>query len=112
MLDQLRQLLENGEVLIACAKQALRSPREAVLVGATNCCPCGWWGDPRQGCSCGQHRRQQYWSRITDPLLDRFDLQVSLRSESCANASTTPPGCNWLASGCNSAIQRGAAMGT
>ena len=24
-------------------------------------------------------------------MLDRFDLQVSLRSESCANASATPP---------------------
>ena len=91
VLDQLRQPLESGEVLVARAKQALRFPCEVVLVGATNPCPCGWWGDPRQGCGCGQHRRQQYWSRISGPLLDRFDLQVSLRSESCANASATPP---------------------
>ena len=41
--------------------------------------------------SCGQHRRQQYWSRISGPLLDRFDLQVPLRSESCNNPSGAPP---------------------
>ncbi len=49
VLDQLRQPLESGEVLIARAKQALRFPAETLLVGATNPCPCGWW-DPRQGC--------------------------------------------------------------
>ena len=91
VLDQLRQPLESGEVLVARAKQALHFPCEVVLVGATNPCPCGWWGDPRQGCGCGQHRRKQYWSRISGPLLDRFDLQVSLRSECFANAIATPP---------------------
>ena len=91
VLDQLRQPLESGEVLIARAKQALRFPCEAVLVGTTNPCPCGWWGDPRQGCSCGQHRRQQYWSRISGPLLDRVNLQVSLRREFCTNPSGAPP---------------------
>ena len=91
VLDQLRQPLESGEVLIARAKQALRFPAETLLVGATNPCPCGWWGDPRQGCCCGQHRRQQYWNRISGPLLDRFDLQVSLRSDACASPSSSPP---------------------
>ena len=90
VLDQLRQPLESGEVPIARAKQALHFPSETLLVGATNPCPCGWWGDPRQGCCCGQHRRQQYWSRISGPLLDHFDLQVSMRTDACANPASSP----------------------
>ena len=91
VLDQLRQPLESGEVLLARAKQSLRFPSEVLLVGATNPCPCGWWGDPRQGCGCGQHRRQQYWSRISGPLLDRFDLQVPLRSQQPDQSSPRAP---------------------
>lgn len=91
VLDQLRQPLESGEVLLARSKQSLRFPSEVLLVGATNPCPCGWWGDPRQGCGCGQHRRQQYWSRISGPLLDRFDLQVPLRNQQRGSCSAPVP---------------------
>lgn len=79
VLDQLRQPLEEGEVWISRARQRSRFPARAALVAATNPCPCGLFGDPDGACTCGEHQRQRYWSRLSGPLLDRIDLQVMVR---------------------------------
>jgi magnesium chelatase family protein len=76
VLDQLRQPLEEGEVWISRTRQRCRFPCRITLVGATNPCPCGWWGDPERACRCGEAERRRYWGRISGPLLDRLDLQV------------------------------------
>jgi len=79
VLDQLRQPLEEGEVWISRTRQRCRYPCRITLVGATNPCPCGWWGDPERACRCGEGERRRYWGRLSGPLLDRLDLQVVMR---------------------------------
>ncbi|MFM7267652.1 MAG: YifB family Mg chelatase-like AAA ATPase [Cyanobium sp.] len=79
VLDQLRQPLEEGEVWISRTRQRCRFPCRITLVGATNPCPCGWWGDPERACRCGEGERRRYWGRLSGPLLDRLDLQVVMR---------------------------------
>ncbi len=79
VLDQLRQPLEEGEVWLSRARQRSRFPCRVCLVGATNPCPCGWFGDPERACRCGEAQRLRYWSRLSGPLLDRIDLQVVVR---------------------------------
>jgi magnesium chelatase family protein len=79
VLDQLRQPLEEGEVWISRTRQRCRYPCRTTLVGATNPCPCGWWGDPERACRCGEAERRRYWGRLSGPMLDRLDLQVVMR---------------------------------
>ena len=79
VLDQLRQPLEEGEVWISRTRQRCRYPCRTTLVGATNPCPCGWWGDPERTCRCGEAERRRYWGRLSGPMLDRLDLQVVMR---------------------------------
>jgi magnesium chelatase family protein len=79
VLDQLRQPLEEGEVWISRSRQRSRFPCRVTLVGATNPCPCGWFGDPAHLCSCGEGVRRRYWGRLSGPLIDRIDLQVVMR---------------------------------
>ena len=93
VLDQLRQPLEEGEVWISRTRQRCRFPCQITLVGATNPCPCGWWGDPERACICGEAQRQRYWGRLSGPLLDRLDLQVVMRrcpSQDLAAAYRSP----------------------
>jgi len=85
VLDQLRQPLEEGAVWIHRARRRSRFPCRITLVGATNPCPCGWYGDPERACSCGEGARRRYWSRLSGPLLDRLDLQVVMRRPSCGD---------------------------
>ncbi|MEB3172710.1 MAG: YifB family Mg chelatase-like AAA ATPase [Cyanobacteriota bacterium] len=76
VLDQLRQPLESGEIWIHRARMQARFPCRITLVAATNPCPCGWFGMADNRCSCRESHRQNYWSRLSGPLLDRLDLQV------------------------------------
>ena len=82
VLDQLQQPLEDGAVQISRAHQSMVLQALITLVAATNPCPCGWHGDRDQGCRCSIRQRQQYWQRLSGPLLDRLDLQ--LRLERCS----------------------------
>jgi magnesium chelatase family protein len=78
ILDALRQPLESGTVAITRASAAVRYPARVLLVAATNPCPCGHLGDTRRACTCRPDRIERYRARLSGPLLDRIDLQVSL----------------------------------
>ncbi len=76
VLEVLRQPLEDGQVTISRAKHSIQFPAQCTLVGSTNPCPCGYYGDPITPCSCKPHQRERYWSKLSGPLLDRVDLHV------------------------------------
>jgi magnesium chelatase family protein len=77
-LEVLRQPLEDGFVSIARAAACLRFPARFLLVGALNPCPCGFAFDPQHPCRCSPQQIQRYLMRLSGPLRDRFDLQVTL----------------------------------
>jgi magnesium chelatase family protein len=76
VLNALRQPLEDGFVLIARAQGSTRYPARVQLVLAANPCPCGT-GNPAD-CTCAPMARRRYIGRLSGPLLDRIDLQVTL----------------------------------
>ncbi len=75
-LDTLRQPLEEGVVSVARRGMSVDFPASFQLLAATNPCPCGFYGDRRKPCECRPAIRWRYRSRISGPLLDRFDLIV------------------------------------
>ncbi len=78
VLEFLRQPLEDGFVTITRTRQSVRFPAQFTLVASTNPCPCGYYGDPIQPCTCSPRQRNQYWARLSGPLMDRIDLQVAV----------------------------------
>jgi magnesium chelatase family protein len=79
VLDALREPLEVGSVTLTRAHGAVRYPADVLLVAATNPCPCGQLGSPRTACRCRPDQVARYRSRLSGPLADRIDLQVTLR---------------------------------
>ena len=75
VLDALRQPLEEGRVLVCRARASVTFPAEVLLVAAMNPCPCGAEGGPGS-CRCRESARARYASRVSGPLLDRFDIRV------------------------------------
>jgi magnesium chelatase family protein len=78
VLEFLRQPLEDGLVTISRARQSVSFPAQFTLVASTNPCPCGYYGDNIQACSCAPRQREQYWAKLSGPLMDRIDLQVAV----------------------------------
>jgi len=78
VLEFLRQPLEDGYVTISRTRQSVMFPAQFTLVASTNPCPCGYFGDTIQGCTCSPRQREQYWGKLSGPLMDRIDLQVAV----------------------------------
>jgi magnesium chelatase family protein len=49
-----------------------------MLVGAMNPCPCGFWGDTAQACTCSDTAVTRYQKRLSGPLLDRIDIHLEV----------------------------------
>jgi magnesium chelatase family protein len=92
VLQALRQPLESGRVVITRAGGSVVYPCRFTLVGATNPCPCGWAGDGLRGCRCTPAAVDTYQRRLSGPLLDRIDLQVTVRRVPLETLATEPRG--------------------
>lgn len=78
VLDSLRAPLEDGVIRIARAGGVVSYPCRFSLVGAMNPCPCGFVGDAQRACRCSQRQLQAYGTKLSGPLVDRFDVQVTM----------------------------------
>lgn len=78
VINALRQPLEDGLVNITRAKGTYTFPCKVLLVGAMNPCLCGFYGSDLKECTCTEHQRRQYVSKIDGPLLDRIDMCINV----------------------------------
>ena len=84
VLDALRQPLESGQISIHRANATAHFPARFQLVLAANPCPCGQYGANEQDCSCPPNARRRYLARLSGPLLDRIDIQLTVKRVSVA----------------------------
>ncbi len=76
VLDSLREPLESGEIIISRAQGKTRFPARFQLVGALNPSPTGYY----EGSEARMNTQSilRYLSRLSGPLLDRFDMSVEI----------------------------------
>lgn len=86
-LDALRQPLENGSIAIHRSGVSATFPARFQLVLATNPCPCGDYGIRGGSCTCPPAAIRRYVGRLSGPLLDRIDIQLTLARVSVAHRS-------------------------
>jgi magnesium chelatase family protein len=79
VLESLRQPLEEKQITIARVNSHMTYPANFQLIAAMNPCRCGYFNENnnlrcRKVPLCGE----EYQSKISGPLLDRFDMHVNV----------------------------------
>jgi magnesium chelatase family protein len=77
-VEDLRQPIENREIIISRNSTFYRFPCSLMLVVATNPCSCGFNGDDRKKCSCTSREIKRYWENISGPIIDRIDMHINV----------------------------------
>ena len=77
-LEALRQPLEDGVINVSRVSGTVTYPANIMLCGSMNPCPCGNYGSAEKVCTCSPSQIVKYKAKISGPLLDRIDIQVSV----------------------------------
>lgn len=78
VLEALREPMEEGAISVSRASGTVTWPARFMMGAAMNPCPCGYAMDPKRACTCLPEARKRYQEKISGPLLDRIDIQVSV----------------------------------
>lgn len=84
-LEALRTPLESGHIELARSRAATQYPARFQLVLAANPCPCGQYGLKGMNCTCAPMTIRRYRERVSGPILDRIDIQQTLKQMSQAH---------------------------
>lgn len=87
-IEALRAPIEDKEVTISRVIASVTYPSDFVLVGAMNPCKCGWYGHESGKCKCSTDAVLKYQSKISGPILDRFDLFIEVMPVSFEDLSS------------------------
>lgn len=91
VLQMLRVPMESKTITLSRAGRTTTYPSNFTLIGVTNPCPCGNYGDKERICLCSAKSVEQYWKKFSAPLLDRcilIDSSAKNDDEKICNYST------------------------
>ena len=81
VLQMLRVPLENKSITLSRAGRSTTYPANFQLLLACNPCPCGNLGSKDKICLCSEKSVEQYWKKISAPLLDRVPIKIHIDPE-------------------------------
>jgi magnesium chelatase family protein len=79
VLEALREPLQDRVVNIARVNSKVSYKASFLFVGAMNPCPCGNLLSKTKECRCSDLEIKRYKNRLSDPFLDRIDINVVMQ---------------------------------
>ena len=77
VIEALRGPIEDRKVIISRLRTKVEFPSSFMLIAASNPCPCGYYGAHGR-CTCSPAQRKSYMSRLSGPIMDRIDIQLTV----------------------------------
>lgn len=77
IIETMRQPLEDGHITISRLQGSYTFPCDIMLVAAMNPCPCGYYPDLSK-CRCSTPQIERYLNKLSEPMLDRMDMSISV----------------------------------
>lgn len=78
VIDVLRIPMEDKKVQISRNGITSVFPCNFMTVASMNPCQCGYFGSNKRKCTCTALQRKLYISKLSGPIKDRFDIQISV----------------------------------
>jgi len=78
VLEVLRQPIEDKKISIARANGSTTYPAKFMFIATMNPCKCWYYKDKEKQCTCSINEVKKYQSKISWPLLDRFDILLEV----------------------------------
>lgn len=79
-LEVLRIPMEDRKINISRVGINISYPCNFMLIGSMNPCPCGYYGSREKECTCTSRQRNAYKSKLSGPMIDRFDMHINVPS--------------------------------
>ncbi len=80
ILEALREPMQDNKIRISRVNAKVEYPSDFLFVGAMNPCPCGNLLDENKECRCNELEIQRYKNRLSDPFLDRIDINIVMQN--------------------------------
>lgn len=77
-IELLRKPVEEKKITLVRRGKNYIFPAKFMLVGATNPCKCGYYGDSEIPCKCTQIELERYRDKLSGPILDRIDMFIDV----------------------------------
>ena len=88
VLEALREPLQDRRVLISRVNSKVEYKTNIMFIAALNPCPCGNLLSSHHECRCTDLEIKRYKQRLSDPLLDRIEIYVSMQESSFEDRSS------------------------
>jgi magnesium chelatase family protein len=79
VLEALREPMQDRKIRISRVNSKVEYPADFLFIGAQNPCPCGNLLDESKECRCNELEIQRYKNRLSEPFLDRIDINVVMQ---------------------------------
>ena len=79
VLEALREPMEDSRIRISRVNSKVEYEADFLFIGAMNPCPCGNLLNQTKECRCSELEIQRYKNRLSDPFMDRIDLNVVMQ---------------------------------
>ncbi|MEA2092258.1 MAG: YifB family Mg chelatase-like AAA ATPase, partial [Campylobacterota bacterium] len=88
ILEALREPMQDNRIRISRVNSKVEYPSDFLFIGAMNPCPCGNLLNEHLECRCSELEIQRYKNRLSDPFLDRVDLNVVMQNVNADDKSS------------------------
>jgi magnesium chelatase family protein len=88
VLEALREPMQDNKIRISRVNAKVEYPADFLFIGAMNPCPCGNLLDENKECRCSELEIKKYKNRLSDPFLDRVDLNVVMQNVNADDTSS------------------------
>ncbi len=88
VLEALREPMQDARIRISRVNSKVEYPADFLFIGAMNPCPCGNLLDKNKECRCSDLEIQRYKNKLSDPFLDRIDLNIVMQNVSSTDKAS------------------------